>query len=166
MVGAERPEPRRSIFAGDGSVTGYNRGMNPPLAKKIPTTHTLHGDSRTDDYRWLQDKTDPEVIAYLNAENAYTKEIMAPTEALQKSLYDELLGRIQETDLSVPYPQGQWLYFSRTEEGKQYPIHCRRRREGVGSGEWDSPFPTPHYHSLFPLPPSPLPTPPSPSSSM
>ncbi len=98
----------------------------PPIAKKVPTVHTIHSDTRMDNYRWLQDKTDPEVIAYLDAENAYTKSVMAPTEDLQKNLYDELLGRIQETDLSVPYPLGDWLYYSRTEEGKQYPIHCRK----------------------------------------
>jgi oligopeptidase B len=106
--------------------------MTPPLAKRIPTTHTIHNDTRTDDYRWLQDKTDPEVITYLNAENAYTKAALADTESLQESLYNEMLGRIQETDLSVPYPMGEWLYFSRTEEGKQYPIHCRKPLSGGG----------------------------------
>ena len=117
---------RRADEASTNPAAGYNRRMNPPTAKKVPTFHTTHNDTRTDDYRWLQDKTDPEVIAYLDAENAYTKEAMAPTEELQKTLYDELLGRIQETDLSVPYPQGAWLYYSRTEEGKQYPIYCRK----------------------------------------
>ncbi|MBB6052452.1 S9 family peptidase [Armatimonas rosea] len=101
----------------------------PPVATIVPTTHTIHGDTRTDNYRWLQDKTSADVIAYLDAENAYTKSVMEPTEALQKTLYDELLGRIQETDLSVPYPYGGWLYYTRTEEGKQYPIYCRKKGE-------------------------------------
>ncbi|WP_395139579.1 S9 family peptidase [Armatimonas sp.] len=99
----------------------------PPVATIIPTTHTIHGDTRTDNYRWLQDKTSADVIAYLDAENAYTKSVMEPTEALQKTLYDEMLGRIQETDLSVPYKYGDWLYYVRTEEGKQYPIYCRTK---------------------------------------
>lgn len=100
--------------------------MTPPIAKKVPTTHTIHNDIRQDDYAWLQDKTHPEVIAYLEAENAYADSVLEPTKDLQTALYDELLGRIQETDLSVPYPLGSWLYYSRTEEGKQYPIHCRK----------------------------------------
>lgn len=105
------------------------QNLTPPVAKIVPTTHTIHGDTRTDNYRWLQDKTDPEVIAYLDAENAYTKAVMEPTEALQKTLYDELLSRIQETDLSAPYRYGDWLYYTRTEEGKQYPIYCRKKSE-------------------------------------
>ena len=99
----------------------------PPVATIVPTTHTIHGDTRTDNYRWLQDKTSADVIAYLDAENAYTKSVMEPTEALQTTLYDEMLGRIQETDLSVPYKYGGWLYYVRTEEGKQYPIYCRTK---------------------------------------
>ncbi len=99
----------------------------PPVATIVPTTHTIHGDTRTDNYRWLQDKTSADVIAYLDAENAYTKSVMEPTEALQTTLYDEMLGRIQETDLSVPYKYGGWLYYVRTEEGKQYPIYCRKK---------------------------------------
>ena len=75
----------------------------PPVATIVPTIHTIHGDTRTDNYRWLQDKTSADVIAYLDAENAYTKSMMEPTEALQTTLYEEMLGRIQETDLSVPF---------------------------------------------------------------
>ena len=103
------------------------QNLTPPVATIVPTTHTIHGDTRTDNYRWLQDKTSAEVIAYLNAENDYTKSVMEPTEALQKTLYDEMLSRIQETDLSVPYKYGDWLYYVRTEEGKQYPIYCRKQ---------------------------------------
>jgi oligopeptidase B len=104
----------------------------PPIAKRVPVTHTIHGDTRVDHYAWLQKKEDPEVIAYLEAENAYTKAVLAPTEALQKALYDEMLGRIQETDLSVPYPQDGFRYYQRTEEGKQYPIYCRVPQGGGG----------------------------------
>ncbi len=98
----------------------------PPAAKKVPRESILHGDTRVDDYFWLREKEDPEVIAYLEAENAYTEAAMAPTKALQESLYEEILGRIKETDLSVPYRKRGHYYYSRTEEGKQYAIHCRK----------------------------------------
>lgn len=105
--------------------------MQPPVAKIVPTTHTLHGDTLTDNYGWLREKESPEVIAYLTAENAYTESVMAPAKPLEEALYKELLGRIQETDLSVPYPYGGWLYYTRTEEGKQYPIYCRKADESA-----------------------------------
>src|SRR5262245_269289 len=99
----------------------------PPVAKKVAKTTTLHGDTRVDYYQWLCDKTDKEVIAYLNAENAYTAAVMKPTEALQETLYTEMLGRIKQTDLSVPYRLGHYFYYTRTVQGKQYNIHCRKR---------------------------------------
>lgn len=105
--------------------------MQPPVAKTVPLTHTLHGDTRTDNYSWLREKESPEVIAYLTAENAYTDSVMASSKALEESLYTELLGRIQETDLSVPYAYGGWLHYTRTEEGKQYPIYCRKASESA-----------------------------------
>ena len=86
-----------------------------------------HGDIRADSWFWLRDRHDPEVIAHLEAENAWTEASMAHTEELQEQLYREMLGRIQETDLSVPERLDGWWYYARTEEGKQYPIHCRRR---------------------------------------
>ena len=101
--------------------------MRAPLARRAPVEHLLHGDRRTDDYAWLREKQNPEVIAYLNAENAYTDAVLCGTEPFQESLYHEMLGRILQTDLSVPYRLRGYLYFTRTEEGKQYPIHCRRR---------------------------------------
>jgi len=101
-------------------------GLQPPRASRRPHEATLHGERRVDDYFWLREKTQPEVIAYLEAENAYADSMMAPTRGLQESLYQEMLGRIKQTDLSVPYRYGDWLYYSRTEEGKQYPIHCRK----------------------------------------
>src|SRR5713101_7537765 len=99
----------------------------PPVANKIPKVDTLHGDIRQDDYFWLREKDNPEVTAYLRAENAYTAEVMKPTEAFQEALYRELLARIKEDDQSVPYRRGDWLYYSRTEKGKQYAIHCRKK---------------------------------------
>ena len=101
--------------------------LRPPAAKKIPKTHTTHGDNRVDDYAWLREKDDPDVLAYLEAENACADAVMAPTAALQETLYAEMKGRLQETDLSVPYRYGGYFYYSRTEEGRQYPIRCRKQ---------------------------------------
>jgi len=98
----------------------------PPVAKTIPKTDTTHGDVRVDDYAWLREKDSPDVLAYLEAENAYTDAVTAPTAPLQETLYQEMKGRIQETDLSVPYKYGDYFYYSRTEEGKQYPVRCRK----------------------------------------
>src|SRR6266481_1970357 len=99
----------------------------PPVARREPVEHVLHGDRRVDHYAWLRHKENPEVIGYLKAENAYTDAILKPTEPFQEKLYQEMLGRIQQTDLSVPYGLRGYLYFMRTEEGKQYPMHGRRR---------------------------------------
>ena len=98
----------------------------PPIAKAIPKTDTIHGDARVDDYAWLREKGSPDVLAYLEAENAYTDALTAPSAALQETLYQEMKGRIQETDLSVPYRYGGFFYYSRTEEGRQYPVRCRK----------------------------------------
>src|SRR6266849_1069353 len=98
----------------------------PPAAKKEPREAVLHGDKRADNYFWLRDKKNPEVISYLEAENAYTAAVMKPTEKFQEKLYQEMLGRIKQTDLTVPYLKGDYVYYSRTEEGKQYPIQCRK----------------------------------------
>ena len=99
----------------------------PPVARKVDKVLTLHGETRSDPYAWLRDKPNPEVAAYLEAENAYTAAVMKPTEAIQGALYSELLGHIKETDLSVPYREGDWLYYFRTEKGKQYRIYCRKK---------------------------------------
>ena len=98
----------------------------PPLARREPVEHVLHGDRRVDHYDWLRHKESPEVCAYLEAENAYTNAVLKPTENFQEKLYQEVLGRIQQTDLSVPYRLRGYCYFTRTEEGKQYPYHYRR----------------------------------------
>jgi len=99
----------------------------PPIARRDPKPLTLHGITMEDDYSWLREKSSPEVIAYLTAENEYTAAVMKPTEPLQQKLYAEMLSHIKETDESVPYRLGDWFYFTRTLEGSQYPIHCRRR---------------------------------------
>jgi len=99
----------------------------PPAAPKVPHMQTVNGDTLKDDYFWMREKENPKVRAFLEAENAYTEAFMKPTEAFQKTLYDEMLGRIKETDLSVPYRDGGWYYYSRTEKGKQYPIYCRKK---------------------------------------
>ena len=99
----------------------------PPVAVKRPHTTEIHGYTLKDDYFWLREKSNPEVIKHLEAENAYTEEVMKPTKALQETLYTEMLGRIKQTDLSVPSRIGEYFYYSRTEEGKQYPYMCRRK---------------------------------------
>jgi oligopeptidase B len=99
----------------------------PPIARREPVEHVLHGDRRVDHYAWLRNKESPEVVAYLEAENAYTCAVLKPTEGFQESLYQEMLGRILQTDLSVPYRLRGYLYFTRTEEGKQYALRCRQR---------------------------------------
>jgi len=98
----------------------------PPIAEKRPKNVTVHGDTRIDDYFWLREKENPAVRAHLEAENAYTEKVMAPTKALQEQLYAEMLGRIKETDTAPPvFHRGYW-YYTRTEQGKQYPIYARR----------------------------------------
>ncbi|HEX3819805.1 MAG TPA: S9 family peptidase [Candidatus Sulfotelmatobacter sp.] len=99
----------------------------PPVAKKVPHVTEINGRKLVDNYFWLRDKPNPEVRAYLEAENAYTDAVMKPTEALQKKLYDEMLSRVKETDVEVPYKEGDYFYYVRTEAGKQYPIRCRRK---------------------------------------
>ena len=87
----------------------------------VPTSIALHGEIRTDDYAWLRDRTNPEVIAYLEAENAYTAAMMRHTEPLQEALFEEMLGRIKEDDTDVPVRRDGWLYYSRTETGQGVP---------------------------------------------
>ncbi|MDF3053705.1 MAG: oligopeptidase, partial [Geminicoccaceae bacterium] len=98
----------------------------PPIARVVPRAHTIHGETRLDNYAWLRDRSDSAVLAYLEAENSYTATVMRPTEALQERLYQEMRGRIKETDLSVPERVDQYFYYTRTEAGRQYPILCRR----------------------------------------
>jgi len=102
----------------------------PPVARKQHTETPLHGAVLVDDYRWLRDKQNPEVTAYLEAENAYAAAVMAPLDGLRGDLYQEMLSHMKQTDVSVPYRKGDWWYYARTEKGLQYPILCRRRAIG------------------------------------
>ncbi|WP_068927802.1 S9 family peptidase [Planobispora rosea] len=102
----------------------------PPTAKKVPSERVHHGDTVVDDYAWLTVKDDPETIAYLEAENAYTQQVTSHLKPLQETIFQEIKGRTLETDLSVPTRKGDWWYYSRTEEGKQYGIQCRVAAEG------------------------------------
>lgn len=106
----------------------------PPIPPARPITTLRHGESFVDSFGWLRTREDPAVLTHLEAENAYAEAMLAPTAELQERLYLEMKGRIKETDLSVPYRKGDWWYLTRTEEGKQYPIHCRRR-DGAPEGE-------------------------------
>jgi len=111
-----------SILAADNSSLPA-----PPVAKKVPRTTEVNGRTLVDNYFWLREKKNPEVRAYLEAENVYTEAVMKPTEAFQKHLYDEMLGRVKETDVDVPYKEEDYFYYARTEAGKQYQIRCRKK---------------------------------------
>src|SRR5215475_15261240 len=101
--------------------------LNQPVAKPERKETTLHGHTLIDDYAWLRDKESAETLAYLKAENDYTAAALEPTKALQETLYREMLSHIKETDVSVPFRDGEYWYYTRTEEGLQYPIYCRKR---------------------------------------
>lgn len=101
--------------------------LSPPAAARRPKELVLHGEPRLDDYYWLRDREDTAVRGYLEAENAYAESVLEPTRALQETLYREMLGRIKQTDVSVPYREGDYWYYVRTEAGKQYGIYCRKR---------------------------------------
>jgi oligopeptidase B len=111
----------------------------PPVAARRHTEKTIHGHTLVDDYAWLRERDNPEVTAYLEAENAYTAAVLEPTAELQKKLYEEMLSHIKETDVSVAFRDGKYWYYSRTEEGKQYPIYCRK--PSSQSGPADTPDP-------------------------
>ncbi|HLY99475.1 MAG TPA: S9 family peptidase [Candidatus Angelobacter sp.] len=115
------------MTAADKANTAASTASAPPVAKKNHTENHINGGTLVDDYRWLRDKSNPEVAQYLEAENAYADAVMKPTEALQKKLYDEMLSHIKETDVTVPYREGGYFYYSRWEAGKQYPIFARKK---------------------------------------
>lgn len=100
----------------------------PPVADRRPAEVTRQGRTVTDDYAWLRDddRSDPDVIAYLEANNAHAEAVLAHTDELQQRLYDEIVGRIKQTDVSAPTPRDGWHYYRRTTEGEQYAVHCRR----------------------------------------
>ena len=99
----------------------------PPVAKKVHTENRINGGDLVDDYAWLRNKSNPEVAQYLEAENAYADGVMKPTEALQQKLYEEMISHIKETDINVPYKEGEYFYNSRWEKGQQYPIFVRHK---------------------------------------
>lgn len=99
----------------------------PPVAKKVHTENHINGGTLVDDYRWLRDKSNPEVAQYLEGENAYAEAVMKPTAALQQKLYDEMVSHIKETDVNVPYKDGGYFYYSRWEKGQQYQIFARKK---------------------------------------
>ena len=104
-----------------------------PVAKKVAKEMTLHGHTRVDEYFWLNQRQDPEVIAYLQAENAYTDAIMKPSAKLRDALYGEMVGRIKQDDASVPYFENGYWYYTRYVKGKDYPVYCRKKRSVAGS---------------------------------
>ena len=124
-----------AILTAMSAVTVVSAGTDtpptPPVAKKEPKITEKHGHKLVDPYAWLRNRESPEVMKYLKAENLYTEEMMNDTEELQNQLFEEMKSRIKETDLSVPQRIDTYMYYSRTEEGKQYKIHCRR---GVEEG--------------------------------
>ena len=115
--------------SGTDAAARLDLSARAPVAERRPHETEIHGRRRDDAYAYLRDRDDPAVFAYLHAENAYTDAVMAPTAALQTRLYDEMLSHIVQTDLSVPYRVGDYWYYSRTQEGRQYPIHARKRGE-------------------------------------
>jgi oligopeptidase B len=112
-----------------------NGNRQPPVAKKVAHETKIHGYTLKDDYFWLREKKNPEVIKYMEDENAYTEEVMKPTKEFQEALYKEMLGHIKQTDLSVPSRIGDYYYYSRTQEGKQYPYQCRKKGSLEGKEE-------------------------------
>ena len=116
------------------SIIAAQESMKPPVAKKEPKVLKIHGYTITDNYAWMRDRNtpkNPEIIKYLEEENAYTEAHMGPHKEFVDNLYKEMLGRIKQTDLSVPYKLGSYWYFNKTEEGKQYPVYMRSKsRDG------------------------------------
>lgn len=101
--------------------------LKAPTAKKIPVELSMHGDTRIDNYYWLKDRGNPEVITYLESENAYTKEYLKPSDKFREDLYSEIIGRIEQTDLSVPYRFNGYFYYTLYETEKEYPVYCRKK---------------------------------------
>jgi oligopeptidase B len=106
---------------------GGSGAPKPPMAEKKTKTTNIHGETLVDEYFWLREKANPSVLAHLQAENAYAEAAMKHTAPLQEKLYNEMLSHIKQTDSHVPYRSGNYFYYTRTEEGKQYPIYCRRK---------------------------------------
>ncbi|AXO79386.1 S9 family peptidase [Olleya aquimaris] len=122
------------VFSCKNDIIMTKTNVNPPIAKKVEKQLQIHNDTRIDNYYWLNQREDQEVLDYLNAENNYTESILKHTEGFQKSLFDEMKARIKEDDQSVPYKQNGYWYITRYEEGKDYPIYTRKK-ESLTSDE-------------------------------
>ena len=110
-----------------GSSCKNTSPMNPPKAEKIKKELSLHGHTRVDNYFWLNERDNPAVLEYLTKENEYTDHVLKDTKELQEKLYQEIIGRIKQTDMSVPYKENGYYYYTRYEEGKEYPVYCRKK---------------------------------------
>ena len=104
------------------------RPIEPPVAERRPVILSAHGDDRVDDWYWLRYRDDPALLQLLDAEAAYLKEVTEPNGPLADAVYEEIVARVQLTDVTLPSPKGAWAYYTRTVEGLEYGIHCRRPR--------------------------------------
>ncbi|HRX11509.1 MAG TPA: hypothetical protein P5210_07670, partial [Draconibacterium sp.] len=109
------------------SACTTNEKIVPPVAKKIPKELTIHGDTRIDNYYWMSDRDNPEVIAHLEAENAYTDAVMKHTEPLQEKLFEEIKSKIKQEDESLPYRDNGYYYYTRTIPETEYYLSCRKK---------------------------------------
>jgi oligopeptidase B len=117
-----------SVLAlGDVACKKAEPGPRPPVAEKIKKEFQEFGKTRVDNYYWLKERENPKVVEYLKAENEYLEAVLKPTEPLQGKLYQEIVGRIKQTDMSVPYRDNGYYYYTRFEEGKEYPVYCRKK---------------------------------------
>ena len=110
-----------------GVAEGWPVNIKPPVPEKLTKEFTLHGDKRVDEYYWLNERTNPKVLDYLKAENAYLDTMMASTRDFQQQLFEEMKGRIKENDESLPYKDNGYFYYTRFQEGKQYPVFVRKK---------------------------------------
>lgn len=127
-----------ALLASSGPAVLAQKDMKPPVAKKVPSVLKIHGYEITDNYAWMRDrneKKDPEIIKYLEDENAYVEHHMGKHQPFVDSLYKEMLGRIKQTDLSVPVKRGNYWYFTKVEEGKQYPTYLRSKTQDGANPE-------------------------------
>ena len=116
-----------SINSALPQTNGGGAPLKPPMAEKKTKTTNIHGETIVDEYFWLREKTNPDVMAHLEAEDKYAESLMQPTKALQETLYNEMVSHIKETDSQYPYRRGDYFYYTRTEKGKQYQIYCRTK---------------------------------------
>ena len=123
------------FFPVNGCKKAPEEALQPPVAERIKKELTIHGDTRVDYYYWLNERDNPKVMEYLKAEDAYKQAMMKSTEALQENLFNEIVGRIKQTDMSVPYKERGYHYYTRYEEGGEYPIYCRKKGSLEGEEE-------------------------------